>query len=78
MMIRCQLWTYLLHLFKKINAGDNMVTDRIISILRFAVILKDEITQDKNVIGEVFLKVQGMRLQPVRQQDRIFFVHRFS
>lgn len=49
-----------------------MVTERIISILRFAVILKDEITQDKNVIGEVFLKVQDMRLQPVRHRTGFF------
>ncbi len=51
---------------------DNMATDRIISILSFAVILKDDMTPDRNVIGEVFLKVQDMRLQPVRHRTGYF------
>lgn len=51
---------------------NKMPVESISSILRFAVILKDEMTPDNNVTGDVFLKVQDMRKQPVRHRTGYF------
>lgn len=49
-----------------------MILEKINSILRFAVILKDETTPDENVIGEVFLEVKGLKKQPIRHKTGYF------
>ncbi len=46
--------------------------EKIKSILSMAVILKDDKTPDKSVIGEVFLKASGVKKPPVRHSTGYF------
>ena len=46
--------------------------ENIRSKLSLAVILKDDTTSDKNVIGDVFLKAAGLKKQPVKHNTGYF------
>lgn len=46
--------------------------ERLKSVLNLAVLLKDETTSDKNVIGEVFLKAHNLRKKSVRHSTGYF------